>query len=579
MRKKNSGAWRFPARGAEVTVTARGGEVLGEQVADSRRGPRREARGVSRRPRSTRAIRRVLRRASRRQPRVPPRAETRGRRAPRSHEPRRRDLMARSLARRGRDGHQRQVLDGDLPRPAAARLRAAHPPRREHRRLAPRRRGSTIAGDDVVRPRLVPARAPMAAGHAVPCAWRPSRTASASHARWHGSVDAYRIAKMRIRRSLEAEGPAIVPAGPSRAPRGAAARRDADRRSRSGRRARGRGRRARLAERRATRRSSTSHRARCFPARERRRRPRGGEAPGGDGRGGRVVRRRPAGPAPSPGKPLGVRDIGRGRMDLVDNGVSTTPESTVAAPSKHSRAALPRRTSDSRSRRSTEEGLGLRRPRGGRCGPGVALVPFGEAAEALSRAGRDAGAELVPVDPLPPHHEAVADALRGSPPGRGGTRLALVFLSCLRELRRLPELQARAMAFRDAFGGERRRTPLHRIDRGPTCAQDRARARSPSPMICQHCQKVLRPSAWTTTKAFEHHGAEGNEVEQHLCEMRPVAPAADPGGAPARQGRGLEAPPEIRGQRAGAEEHQAGPHLRRVRNDAGAAQAQGPHRL
>ena len=39
-------------------------------------------------------------------------------------------------------------------------------------------------------------------------------------------------------------------------------------------------------------------------------------------------------------------------------------------------------------------------------------------------------------------------------------------------------------------------------------------------MICQHCQKAPATVRVDDVKAFEHHGAEGNEVEQHLlCEM------------------------------------------------------------
>lgn len=38
-------------------------------------------------------------------------------------------------------------------------------------------------------------------------------------------------------------------------------------------------------------------------------------------------------------------------------------------------------------------------------------------------------------------------------------------------------------------------------------------------MICQHCKKAPATVRVDDVKAFEHHGAEGNEVEQHLlCE-------------------------------------------------------------
>ena len=39
-------------------------------------------------------------------------------------------------------------------------------------------------------------------------------------------------------------------------------------------------------------------------------------------------------------------------------------------------------------------------------------------------------------------------------------------------------------------------------------------------MICQHCKKAPATVRVDDVMAFEHHGAEGNEVEQHLlCEM------------------------------------------------------------
>lgn len=38
-------------------------------------------------------------------------------------------------------------------------------------------------------------------------------------------------------------------------------------------------------------------------------------------------------------------------------------------------------------------------------------------------------------------------------------------------------------------------------------------------MICQHCKKAQATVRVDDVKAFQHHGAEGNEVEQHvLCE-------------------------------------------------------------
>ena len=141
-------------------------------------------------------------------------------------------------------------------------------------------------------------------------------------------------------------------------------------------------------------------------------------------------------------------------MELVDNGVSTTPESTIAALEALSGRAA---TSDQRfllCGGAPKPGLGFEGLAAAAAASKWALVPFGKAADALSRAGRDAGMEVVPVDPGPPHHEAVADALRGSlRPAAEGPRPALVLLSpACASFDGYPNFQARAQAFREALG-------------------------------------------------------------------------------------------------------------------------------
>ena len=291
------------------------------------------------------------------------------------------------------------------------------------------------------------------------------------HLGWHGSVDAYRLAKMRILELVEAGGTAIVPVGPLATAarearpdvtivdhgRGGALEVESDGRVRLNGEVLGDLRH--LTALGAFQRENAAvalAAARCMGV------PAEGTASCIAGLRG----------LPHRLEPLGVRGIGGGRMELVDNGVSTTPESTIAALEALSAAAA---AADQRfllCGGAPKKGLGFEGLAAAAAASGWVLVPFGDAADALSRAGRDAGAELIPVDPGAPHHEAVALALRGAvrPPGEG-SEPALVLLSPparvstdIRTSRREPWPSARP------WGGSSPNARSPRIDRGPTCA-------------------------------------------------------------------------------------------------------------
>ena len=274
------------------------------------------------------------------------------------------------------------------------------------------------------------------------------------HLGWHGSVDAYRLAKMRILELVEPGGTAIVPAGPLATAarearpdvtivdhgRGGALEVESDGRVRLNGEVLGDLRH--LTALGAFQRENAAvalAAARCMGV------PAEGTASCIAGLRG----------LPHRLEPLGVRGIGGGRMELVDNGVSTTPESTIAALEALSAAAA---AADQRfllCGGAPKKGLGFEGLAAAAAASGWVLVPFGDAADALSRAGRDAGAELIPVDPGAPHHEAVALALRGAvrPPGEG-SEPALVLLSpACASFDGYPNFQARALAFRQALGG------------------------------------------------------------------------------------------------------------------------------
>ncbi|MEC8511412.1 MAG: UDP-N-acetylmuramoyl-L-alanine--D-glutamate ligase [Planctomycetota bacterium] len=455
-----AGATRWVlARGADVTVTdLRGGEVLGEQVAALAAWA--EARGAGGR------LRFVLGRHERSDveaadllvvnPGIPPRAEmlevARAAAIPRTTAI---SLLLDALpcaaaGVTGTNGKSSTVTFLDQA------LRASG--RRTH--LGGNIGGSLLdgaesmdAGDDVVLELSSFQLEHMAAGTRAALRVAAITNIERDHLAWHGSVDAYRIAKMRILDLLETGGTAIVPAGPLATAarelrpdvtivdhgRGGALEVEDD------------GRVWLNGEQLGDLRHLTAlgafqrENAAVALAAARRLGVTAEEAASS------VARFRGL---PHRLEPLGVRDIGRGRMDLVDNGVSTTPESTVAA-----LEALSGRAAATDQRfllcgGAPKQGLGFEGLAAAAAASKWALVPFGEAAEALSRAGRDAGAEVVPVDPCPPHHEAVADALRGSlRSATGAPRPALVLLSpACASFDGYPNFQARARAFREALG-------------------------------------------------------------------------------------------------------------------------------
>ncbi|MEE2940465.1 MAG: UDP-N-acetylmuramoyl-L-alanine--D-glutamate ligase [Planctomycetota bacterium] len=272
------------------------------------------------------------------------------------------------------------------------------------------------------------------------------------HLAWHGSVDAYRLAKMRILQLVEAGGTAIVPVGPLAAAarearpdvtvvdhgQGGALEVETDGRVRLHGEV--------IGDLRHLTALGAFQRANAAVA---------------------LAAARLLGVAaeetvssvaglrglPHRLEPLGVCGLGRGRMEFVDNGVSTTPESTIAA-----LEALAGHAATTTQRfllcgGAPKRGLGFEGLAAAAAASRWALVPFGAAADALSRAGRDAGAEVIQVDPGLPHHEAVAGALRAAVhPVAEGSRPALVLLSpACASFDGYPNFQARALAFRVAL--------------------------------------------------------------------------------------------------------------------------------
>lgn len=273
------------------------------------------------------------------------------------------------------------------------------------------------------------------------------------HLAWHGSVEAYRLAKMRILELVEAGGTAIVPAGPLAAAareqrpdltivdhgEGGALEVESDGRVRLNGELLGD-----LRHLTALGAFQRENAAVALAAA----RLLGVTA---DGTASAVASLRGL---PHRLEPLGERGLGRGRVEFVDNGVSTTPESTLAA-----LEALAGRAAAADQRfllcgGAPKQGLGFEGLAAAAAASGWILVPFGDAADALSRAGRDAGAEIVAVDPGLPHHEAVAAALRKAvrPVADGpGTPLVLLSPACA-SFDGYPNFRARALAFREALG-------------------------------------------------------------------------------------------------------------------------------
>lgn len=152
-------------------------------------------------------------------------------------------------------------------------------------------------------------------------------------------------------------------------------------------------------------------------------------------------------------EPLGTHRLGGWSVELIDNGVSTTPESTVVA-----LEALAPRAAQCSARfllcgGAPKKDLPFKPLARAAATGGWTLVPFGKAAEALTRAGRDAGAQVQPVDSAARHHEAVRQALLDalqSAPGPGERALVLLSPACA-SFDGYPNFRARAEAFREAL--------------------------------------------------------------------------------------------------------------------------------
>jgi len=173
---------------------------------------------------------------------------------------------------------------------------------------------------------------------------------------------------------------------------------------------------------------------------------------------------------------LGTFEIPRAQrqVEVVDNGVSTTPESTlavVAALSAEARGAGARiLVAGGQAKRGVDDASLAERL----AQDGWTLVPFGAAAERLATAGRAAGAKVVGLDDgewpgsaeeaaaVAFHVAGQAPLESGDPAGAPEDPLPIVLFSpACASFDRYPNFEARAMAFRgavEALSGTRQST-------------------------------------------------------------------------------------------------------------------------
>lgn len=171
---------------------------------------------------------------------------------------------------------------------------------------------------------------------------------------------------------------------------------------------------------------------------------------------------------------LGTFEIPRvqRRIEVVDNGVSTTPESTlavVAALSVEARGAGARiLVAGGQAKRGVDDAsLAARLAQ-----DGWTLVPFGAAAERLAAAGRAAGVKVVGLGDgewpgsaeeaaAVAFHVAEEAPLRPGDPADAGPTPIVLFSPACASFDRYPNFEARAMAFRgavEALSGTRQPT-------------------------------------------------------------------------------------------------------------------------
>ncbi len=139
---------------------------------------------------------------------------------------------------------------------------------------------------------------------------------------------------------------------------------------------------------------------------------------------------------------LGQFTAGPAAFELIDNGISTTPESTLAAVESVRSPGPSLLIAGGQAKRGVD--LGALTNALARSG-GWVLVPFGAAAEALSRAARDAGAAVDDEVRCESAEQAAARAV--SLAKRDGATTVLFSPACA-SFDRYPNFKVRAMAFR-----------------------------------------------------------------------------------------------------------------------------------
>lgn len=154
------------------------------------------------------------------------------------------------------------------------------------------------------------------------------------------------------------------------------------------------------------------------------------------------------------GLPHRLQDLGRHRLgsatvELVDNGVSTTPESTLSALDA---IDLGSRPGYLLCGGAPKRDLAFDRLARGAAKAGWTLVPFGQAADELAQAAAAAGGAVLDVERSIPHHEAVRAALTGALRGPTAPAEAVVLLSpACASFDGYPNFRSRALAFREAL--------------------------------------------------------------------------------------------------------------------------------